>query len=107
MEKEKMKTYLRDMKNTRVQVTGRVPLTLVVNGCGDLQQFQEQLFAQQLDMLDYCARLIAAREAHEGEIRILQAALRGMLGSFLPGKNGRLRRPLLHVEEGGGKNHCA
>ena len=102
-----MKTYLRDMKNTRVQVTGRVPLTLVVNGCGDFQQFQEQLFAQQLDMLDYCARLIAARETHEGEIRILQAVLRGMLGSFLSGKNGRLRRPLLHVEEGGGKNHRA
>ena len=32
------------MKNMRVRVTGRNPLTFTVNGCEDLQEFRERLF---------------------------------------------------------------
>ena len=43
-EKESMKAYLCAMKNMRVRVTGRNPLTFTVNGCEDLQEFRERLF---------------------------------------------------------------
>ncbi len=104
MEKESIYAYLRALKNTRVLVTGRSPLTLSVNGCADLDEFQEQLFDQQFAALEYCAGLVQAREDNAGRIKILLATLRGIRNTILLDKDGRPRRPLLRMEEGGEKN---
>ena len=42
-----MQLYLGDLKNTRVHVTSRDPLSFTVNGCSGLQAYREQLFDQQ------------------------------------------------------------
>ena len=94
----------RALKNTRVRVTGRDPLVFTVNGCSSLPEFRERLFDQQLGALEYCAELLQAREANAGKIKTLLAVLRGIRNTILVDKDERPRRPLLHVEEGGGKN---
>ena len=66
-----MQLYLGDLKNTRVHVTSRDPLSFTVNGCSGLQAYREQLFEQQFAALEYCAHLVQDREVHAGEIRIL------------------------------------
>ena len=73
MEKHSMQLYLGDLKNTRVHVTSRDPLSFTVNGCSGLQAYREQLFEQQFAALEYCAYLVQDREVHAGEIRILLA----------------------------------
>ena len=104
MEKESMKAYLCAMKNTRVRVTGRNPLTFTVNGCEDLQEFRERLFNAQFDALGYCAGVLDGGAANAGTIRVLRAMLKGVRNTILLDKQGRPHRPLLHVEEGGEKN---
>ena len=104
MEKESMKAYLCAMKNTRVRVTGRNPLTFTVNGCEDLQEFRERLFNAQFDALGYCAGVLDGGAANAGTIRVLRAMLKGVRDTILLDKQGRPHRPLLHVEEGGEKN---
>ena len=104
MEKESMKAYLCAMKNTRVRVAGRNPLTFTVNGCEDLQEFRERLFNAQFDALGYCAGVLDGGAANAGTIRVLRAMLKGVRDTILLDKQGRPHRPLLHVEEGGEKN---
>ena len=66
MEKQSMQLYLGDLKNTRVHVTSRDPLSFTVNGCSGLQAYREQLFEQQFAALEYCAHLVQDREVHAG-----------------------------------------
>lgn len=104
MEKQSMQLYLGDLKNTRVHVTSRDPLSFTVNGCSGLQAYREQLFDQQFAALEYCAYLVQDREVHAGEIRILLAMLRGIRNTILLDKEQRPRRPRLYVGEGREKN---
>lgn len=99
-----MQLYLGDLKNTRVHVTSRDPLSFTVNGCSGLQAYREQLFDQQFAALEYCAYLVQDREVHAGEIRILLAMLRGIRNTILLDKEQRPRRPRLYVGEGRKKN---
>ena len=84
-----MQLYLGDLKNTRVHVTSRDPLSFTVNGCSGLQAYREQLFDQQFAALEYCAYL---------------AMLRGIRNTILLDKEQRPRRPRLYVGEGREKN---
>ena len=88
-----MYAYLRALKNTQVQVTGREPLAFTVNGCASLPEFRERLFDQQLGALEYCAELLQAREANAGKIKTLLAVLRGIRNTILVDKDERPRRP--------------
>ena len=92
MEKESMKAYLCAMKNMRVRVTGRNPLTFTVNGCEDLQEFRERLFNAQFDALGYCAGVLDGGAANAGTIRVLRAMLKGVRNTILLDKQGRPHR---------------
>ena len=80
------------MKNTRVRVTGRNPLTFTVNGCEDLQEFRERLFNAQFDALGYCAGVLDGGAANAGSIRVLRAMLKGIRNTILLDKQGPTSR---------------